>query len=119
MLFGVKCHLSMYAPLNLSGLTTEGEHGPDGGQHFFRHGPSFGVRRLLLTGEGRKHLAKRDHSQCLAGTAHKESRRFTQEPLTLLKNAAEMASAGLTARITSVSFQPVVKPMMKDVMKVV
>lgn len=49
----------------------------------------------------------------------KENRRSTQEPLTLLKKAAEMASAGLTARMTSVSFQPVVKPMMKAVMKVV
>lgn len=55
----------MQAPLNLSGLTTEGEHGPDGGQHFLRHGSGFGVRRLLLTGEGRKHLPKRGDSQCL------------------------------------------------------
>lgn len=49
----------------------------------------------------------------------KSNAKIFGETLTLLKSAAEMPSAGLTARMTRVSCQPLVKPMTKDVMKVV
>lgn len=41
------------------------------------------------------------------------------EMLTFPKKAAEMPSSGLTARMTRVNFQPWMKPMTKDAMKVV
>ena len=53
-----------HAPLNLSALTTEGQHGPDGRQHLFRHSSGFGVGRLLFIGEGRKHLPRRGRRTC-------------------------------------------------------
>lgn len=57
-----------------------------------------------------------DPRRNVRGTRRKTGRRGE---LTLLKNAAEMARAGLTARMTRVSFHPLEKPMIKDVMKVV
>lgn len=124
-----------YTPLYLFFLTAKGIHSPDSREHLFRHTSSFSIRCLLLSSETCHHLSdKKEDMRIMIEFLHravwkdgwrecwlrkKTKHKHCREMLTLLKNPAETASTGLTARMTKVNFQPLMKPMIKDAMKVV
>lgn len=57
---------SVHTPLDLSVLTTESKHSPDGREHLFCDSSCFGVCRLLFTGEARQHLIRREGNNDIA-----------------------------------------------------
>lgn len=123
-----QCHLRQLitvkdmTPLNLLLLTTEGKHSPDWRDHLLGYSTGFSICSLLFTGERCEHLYTDKRWWCIQSPGcfkHQKHRDKLLQQLTILKRAAEMPSTGLTARMTRVSFQPLLKPMIKDTTKLV